>query len=1053
MANSIVFKLSAFVFAILICVAGTWAIVDFVVTSEVERVAELDAYGKSKLLELRWRVLAIEVALLSLGVLVAIVMSRRFAQPIVELAQAASRVAAGDLSVRLEETGRDEVGALRTAFNHMTGQLASSYEGLEQRVVERTRDLANSSAALERQTSILRSILDSMGDGVVVADSNGAFLVFNPAAERILGMGRTDGPPAEWSREYGLFLPDMVTPYPSDQLPLARAIRGEEVDQVEIFVRRAESAQGTWLSVNGCPLRDEKGATRGGVAVFRDVTQRKRTERALRDFEARYQSLIESLPLTTWSKDLDGKFTFVNQRFLDAVGRPLGEVLGRLDDDFFPPELVEKYHRDDSRVAATGEIFDDVERFHQPNGAELYVQVFKAPVFDALGQIVGTQGIAWDVTAMKTAETALLRAKETAEAASRAKSTFLANMSHEIRTPMNGILGMTSLLLDTKLSSEQREYLGMVQESAMSLLVVINGILDFSKIEAGKLELDRVEFDLRDCVGDAVKSVALRAHDKSLELSLQIRPDTPDALIGDSFRLRQVIVNLVGNAIKFTESGEVRILVENDGPPGRLRFTVADTGIGIPPDKLELVFEAFEQADGSMTRKHGGTGLGLAISSRLVELLGGRIWVESEPGEGTTFFFTAQFEPRSLGAVSSSVQRLGSLRGLDALIVDHHATHRSILKELLFSWGLRPETADDAAGALRELTQAARQGRPYGLAILDSRLSDDNGFNLARKIRAQSDYAEMPIVVCASGGHADHTDEQAEIATCLIKPVKESELLAACLALVNRRAAPAREERTAAQSATGSRRLKILLAEDSRVNRTVVIGLLKRHGHEVVTAENGMEAVALAESTNFDLALMDVQMPEMDGFAATDRIRRRERETGDHLPILAITAHALKGDQERCLEAGMDGYLAKPIIPEQLFAAIERASAGLPQTPFRPAGVESDPPPIDWDAALGRTGGDRQLLGELLVAFLEEGPRLLEELRREIAADDPRKVNVVAHTIKGSAATLGAKTMSEAAARLESLARAGNLSGAAEACGRLEREFERLHPALVGFCP
>ena len=656
-------------------------------------------------------------------------------------------------------------------------------------------------------------------------------------------------------------------------------------------------------------------------------------ERRVEERTSYLNALIENSPLAIMVSDAAEKIQLCNPAFERMFLYSRAEIIGRPADGLLAEGNLLAEARDISRKTLSGAPVTLVTQHTRKDRSLVAIELHAVPLV-VNAQVVGSLRIYQDISVRKRAEEAMQKAKEAAEASSRAKSEFLANMSHEIRTPMNGIMGMTELVLDTELDSEQRQYLKMAKSSADALLSLINDILDFSKIEAGKLEIDAIDFSLADLIGDTMKALSIRADQKGLELVYDLQPDLPDPLVGDPGRLRQVIVNLVGNAIKFTEKGEVILYVQADSRTDddiQLHFTVSDTGIGIPLEKQTAVFEAFTQADGSMSRTYGGTGLGLTISARLVALMSGGIWVESEPGKGSRFHFTARFGLQKVPARTIVPRNSAILNDMRVLVVDDNATNRQILLHTLANWRTQPTAVESGAKAIICLRDAHTLGRNFPLILLDAQMPEMDGFALAGCIKRNPEWGSATIMMLSSAGQRGDAKRCREIgvAAYLTKPVRQSELLDAILTALGTR--QIKEPSPAALVTRHSlretnNRLRILLAEDNAVNRLLAVRLLEKRGHAVTVAGNGKEALAALEKQPFDLVLMDVQMPEMDGFEATAAIRDKEKHSGSHLPVIAMTAHAMVGDRERCLAAGMDDYITKPIRPDDLTAVLARHS-------------------------------------------------------------------------------------------------------------------------------
>ena len=684
-----------------------------------------------------------------------------------------------------------------------------------------------------------------------------------------------------------------------------------------------------------------------------EVSERKQAEVKLQSSLKELENLKFALDqhCNVSCTDEAGVITFVNERFCSVSKFSPDELIGKnhrvVNSGHHPKEFFGELWR----AIKSGQLWKGEVKNRAKDGTHFWSDTTVVPFCNAGGSPFQYISIRTDITPLKRVEEELRRARDIAEQASRTKSEFLANMSHEIRTPLNGVIGMTDLALETALTPEQREYLETVKMSADSLLTVINDILDFSKIEAGKIDLEAIDFNLRDSLENTLKTMALRADGKGLELLCEIAPDVPEVVKGDSVRLRQVIINLLGNAIKFTSKGEVALRVRVESREGRahvLRFTVADTGIGIAREKCCSIFDPFTQADTSTTRKYGGTGLGLTISARLVSMMGGTMWVESELGQGSRFHFTVQLQSADAHEIRVGTPATPQiLRGVRVLVVDDNQTNRRILEGMLNRWEMITTTVPGGEEALAQMSAARESGIAFGLILTDSHMPGMDGFALIECIRRKPEYSAATIMMLTSSGHRGDAARCQElgVAAYLLKPIRQSELREAVARVL---AAPRQEgaipliTRYSVQVTAEPRNsLRILVAEDNLVNQRLATRLLEKRGHHVAVAGNGQQALAALEKENFDLVLMDLQMPETDGFESAAAIRAKERITGEHVPIVALTAHAMKGDREKCLAAGMDGYLSKPIRPQELDAVLNQYLARRRATTDSPESVLS----------------------------------------------------------------------------------------------------------------
>jgi two-component system, sensor histidine kinase and response regulator len=770
----------------------------------------------------------------------------------------------------------------------------------------------------------------------------------------------------------------------------------------------------SWATVIALvPVVPQALALRSARELEQEITDRKRAEAALRESEERFRGSFENAAVGIAHKDVTGRLLRVNEKLCDIVGYTREELLPRTWQDItYPGDFAASLEQHSPLMRGESLIFSLEKRYRRKDHSLVWVDLSASLQRDATGLPAYAIAIIQDISERKRLEGELRQAKETAEAANRAKDEFLANVSHEIRTPMNAILGMTELALDTLLAEDQRQYLKTVKSAADNLLGILNDLLDFSKIEAGKLELDPAEFSLRAALGDTLRTLAMRAHKKGLELACHVQPEVPDALVGDASRRRQVLLNLIGNAIKFTEEGEVVVRVEaddNSAPEGQgnLRFAVSDTGIGIPLEKQETIFRAFEQEDTSTTRKYGGTGLGLTIASRLVALMGGKITVESRPGRGSTFAFTARFGLQAQPGEPVAARPPVLLHNLPVLIVDDNGTNRRILEEWLRGWQMEPAAVGDGLAALDALWGAVSVGRPYTLVLLDARMPDTDGLALAAKIRKRAELSATRIILLTSGDRPGDPalSRELRIDAHLLKPVQQDELLETIYRVMSRsngaapaaaRPAPARE--TAPAPAPSAARLHILVAEDNEFSAQLLEQLLVRRGYRVRLANNGRQALALAEDGGFELLLLDVHMPELDGFQVVRAIRERERAAGGHLPVIALTARSQPEDRQRCLAAGMDDFLSKPVRAADLWVAIDRvARARQTAEPAAPGLLD---PRVLWDVC----GGDAGILEKVSQAFRARVPDHLTAVREALRERDTLRMREAAHKLCGMVA-------------------------------------------------
>jgi PAS domain S-box-containing protein len=982
---------------------------------------------------------------------------------------------------RVPRWSRETVDAAMAFYAKLAGMISS----LSYTTVELSRALSQKESALQRlgeSEERHRIILQTAMDGFWRADMQGRLIEVNAAYCRMSGYSAQE--------LLTMRMSDLEAAESADAVAARiQKILAQGEDRFESRHRRKDG------SIIDVEVSVQYRPTEGGrfVAFLQDITERKFHMEELRRTNAFLDSIVENIPNMIFLKDArELRFVRFNRAGEALLGHSRDDLLGKNDYDFFPKEQADFFTEKDRNVL-DGKVLVDIpeEPIQTRHKTERILHTKKVPILNEKGEPEYLLGISEDITERKRTESELidtnLRLEEAtalantmaaqAEMASAAKSEFLANMSHEIRTPMNGVIGMTGLLLDTELNEEQRRYAEIVRASGESLLALLNDILDFSKIEAGKLDLETLDFDLRGLLDDFASMLALRAHDKGLEFICAAAPDVPAYLCGDPGRLRQILTNLAGNALKFTHAGEVAIRVarveeeEHLNPEPRtlnpsvlLRFSVRDTGIGIPKAKLGLLFEKFTQADASTTRRYGGTGLGLAISKELAKRMGGEIGVISEEGQGSEFWFTVRLGKQA--ERERNVAELADIRGAHVLVVDDSATNREVLMVQFAAWGVRAEEASDGLTALQALNRARNAGDSFRAAILDMQMPGMDGAALARVIKADETLKDTRLVLMTSLGQRGDARKMEEIgfAAYLTKPARQSELFG-CLSAV----------------------LADTAAEDNITNQQVALGILKKLGLRADAVANGAEAVKALETIPYDLVLMDVQMPVMDGYEATRRIRKREAGGGKfeggsgkreaensstfrlppsafpHLPIIAMTAHAMQGDRERCLAAGMDDYLTKPVDPQALADALkkwlpkeEKGEGEVRKTRnVQPdsgaaavSSVASQLPIFDRAGLLTRLMEDEDLARTVADGFLNDIPRQIETLRGYLSTGNTAGAERQAHTIKGASANVGGEALGAKAFEMEKAARAGDLAAVRAGMADLEAQFERLKAAI-----
>jgi len=943
--------------------------------------------------------------------------------------------AAEDLKKRAEDLRRSQAAALSLAEDAEAArsEIARYRDHLEQLVKDRTEELRVS----EERTRLL---LESVGEGIIGVNMDGEVTFVNPAACRMLGfsadefIGRNLHTLIHHSHEDG-------SPYPRENCPMHKSVSGGTASHIDNEVLWRKEGTSFPVAYSSNPVHKD-GSLVGSVITFNDITDRRRAEEALAESESRTRTILQTAIEGILMVDNDAFTMLVNPALCGILGRPQEDIIGRHIFDFVDEEnrLIFEAELEKREKGESGAYEICLQR---PDGVNVPCLFNATPFIDEKGIKKGSFALVTDITARKQAEEQVRRAKEIAEEATKAKSDFLANMSHEIRTPMNAVIGMAHLALQTELTAKQADYLQKIQRSAHSLLGIINDILDFSKIEAGKLQMEAVDFSLDEALDNVSTVVGVKVHEKELEFLMDTSRDAPLALVGDPLRLGQVLINLCNNAVKFTEEGEIVIstrVVKKDEESVTLQFAVRDTGVGLTEEQKGKLFQAFSQADTSTTRKYGGTGLGLTICKRLVSMMGGEIWVESAPGKGSEFIFTAKF------GLARKVWRRHlepsvDLRGMRVLVVDDNASSREILQSLLETMSFEVTVAASAEEGIAELEKEAKS-RPFKLVVMDWRMPGMDGIKASALIKNHPDLPQKPKIIIATAYGREEVMQRSQkvrLDGFLLKPVSQSVLFDAIMVAFGKEAPEgetiAPVSRIDEEGLRSIRGATVLLAEDNEINQQVAEEILQQAGLVVRIANNGKEAVEMVRTENFDVVLMDIQMPVMGGFEATQEIRRNERSKD--LPIIAMTAHAMAGDREKSIEAGMNDHVTKPIDPDKLMSALVKwikpgdreTSEGLSESSSETQKVEDVLPPelpgISMASGLGRVAGNKQLYTKLLCKFKEGQENAVEQIKSALEVGDVETAVRLAHTVKGVSGNLGGDNLYQAAGELEKAIKEG----------------------------